>query len=127
MTESTKDPVVNEETIEVPQPQAIEVEGLAEAQAFIAELKTLGDPQEFLSAIRSLKTNADEQRGEVIAEIVANKASAFGETDLQEMTTDQLVKLAQSLRTPNYAGRGAFRSNGDESEWEVYEPKKEAK
>jgi hypothetical protein len=67
--------------------------------------------------LQTINANADRERAELVAEIVANEQSQFEEADLQDMPVDKLRKLAASLQPRDYSGgAGIFRNSGSEDE-----------
>lgn len=73
-----------------------------------------------ITAANALVANGQAQRANLIKRLTANKRCAFSETDLQGFSDEQLDKLADSLREPDYSGRGVQTVNraelGDEDD-----------
>lgn len=116
-----EEPVVNNETEESEILEDVENELDNDLKEVAALLRELGGAEGIRESLQMLKSNHDEARQELIEELTANSACAFKTADLEEMPTQSLQKLAQSLRVPSYAGRGGPRVNrADDGEWENY-------
>lgn len=91
----------------------------AEITAFAQMIQNLGGIEALQTALSSIKTNSDNERQQVISQVVAN--TGLAEADLTGLGVEQLRKLADISPAGNYAGRGMFlNSAGQMSDWEPY-------
>lgn len=119
--QSKAEPVANNEQPQSDLVEEVEHELDEELKDVAALLKELGGADGIRESLQMLKSNRDEVRQNLIAELTANSLCAFEAAELNAMETTTLQKLAQSLRLPNYAGRGGPRANrADDGEWENY-------
>lgn len=107
-------PVANAQVV------TVDAQAAREVAVAAALLREFGGVAALNQALATLRSNVDETHGKLVEELVANRACAFSRAELEEMTTGQLQKLAQSLRTPDFAGRGGVRTY-QQDEWVVYE------
>lgn len=77
-------------------------EELAELAAAIRELGGVGA---LMDAVRGVKANSDRDRAARVSRLAANSRCAFSQEDLAAMTTDQLVKLENSLGPRVFVGQ----------------------
>lgn len=102
----------------------IEVEvadDVSELQGLLAEF---GGAQAIREALAAITANAQQQKGQAIARIVANRNSAFSKADLEAMPLDVVLKLDRTLSPTDYSGAGGLATNSDQSEWSAYEAPK---
>lgn len=104
---------------------AVENEGVIELPGELTELaqaiREFGGVQSLMEAVRGVKANSDRQRAQAVARLAANARCAFGKSDLEAMTLDQLGKLEASLTPASYLGRnGALAPAGDGEELRAF-------
>lgn len=111
----------------VPAPRGLPA-GIPPEVAAVAQLiADLGGVAAVKQTLELIKANQDETRQTLIQELKANQWCAFNQSELEQMPNDQLMKLAQSLRVPSFAGRGGLRGQQTDDEWEEYPtPQKQA-
>lgn len=109
--------IVEEEVVqaEAPPAAADELSGL---------LAEFGGAQAIRDALAAITANAQQQKGQAIARIVANRHSAFSKADLEAMPLDVVLKLDRTLSPTDYSGAGGLATNSDQSEWSAYEAPK---
>jgi len=93
-----------------------------EVTQFAAMIQSIGGVGALGAALQSITANADRERSELVAEIVAN--STMTEDDLKPMNVAALRKFAENLQTRDYSGAaGIFRTNnGDDEEYVMQMP-----
>lgn len=123
--------VANEEAEPAPvTPAAEEVVAPAAMQLpqevtdFAKMIQGLGGIEKLGQALGSITANADSEKAELVADLVANQQCQFDEAELKAMSTAQLQKLAGSLQVRDYSGAaGVVRNSGDNKEHVMEMPK----
>lgn len=112
-------PAVNTETpapqaAVVPPPQQPAVP--AEVLAFTEALQAFGGIEKLQAALTQLATNADKERTDLVALLVANEKCTLAKEELDALSVDALKKLHSAFAPKVYAGNGGtFVSNRQEA------------
>lgn len=69
-------------------------------------------PDGIRDQLRTAQRQHDAYRADMIKTITSNERNAFSEDELNGMDTERLEKLAQFVRQPSFAGRGAPDRDG---------------
>ena len=106
---------------EEPTDAATEPTGLpAELLELAAAVREFGGVGPLMEAVRGIKANSDRQKAQSVARLAANSRCAFGKSDLEAMTLDQLSKLEASLTPASYVGRNGAPATVDGEELRVF-------
>lgn len=119
VNETEAAPVVNQGAVEMP----------AELVELATLLREMGGAAKVRDALQSVTVNAQRQKDELVAHLVANQQCAFSAQDLGGMSLEMLSKLERSLRPSDYSARNGVVANAfaASDEWEPYvAPKMEA-
>lgn len=117
--EVSAEATVPAQTEVVPQPVVAPLpQEVAEFQAFVTEFGGMDKIKNLLSGIAA---NADRERNDLVAALVANKQCTLGEDELKSLSVDTLRKLHTAFAPKSYFGNaGAIVSNRqEEDEFEV--------
>lgn len=115
-------PAVNAQPIlpePTPVPAPVPAPVANEVTEFVALVKEWGGVAAMRDALASIKANADNERGALLAELTANARQTFSAEELGAMPTATLRKFADALRPADYAGRGGPRVNEANDGWQV--------
>lgn len=112
-------PVVNEDAPAV-EPAAAPVEVVKEVvPAELAQLgelvKQFGGIEKLTAALSGVVANANQERNDLIAGLVANERNTLSEGELQAMPTETLRKLTSAFAPKVYVGGGNVTANSDAS------------
>ena len=106
---------------EEPTDAATETTGLPAELLELAEaVREFGGVGPLMEAVRGIKANSDRQKAQSVARLAANSRCAFGKSDLEAMTLDQLSKLEASLTPASYVGRNGAPAAVDGEELRVF-------
>lgn len=130
-------PVVNEDAPAVePAPVEVIKEVVPAELAQLAKVvEQFGGIEKLTAALSGVVTNADKERADLVAGLVANERNTLSEAELQAMPVETLRKLASAFAPRVYVGGGALVTTNATAEEPRYTtmamppvfPKKEAK
>jgi 2'-5' RNA ligase len=114
------------ETVEITaEIEVTDEQAAADAASLAGLLSELGGVDALRDALTAIKANAQGQKAGAIARLVANRACAFSQADLEAMPLEHVIKLDRSLTPALYEGAAgmAFNTTGN-NEWRSYETPK---
>jgi hypothetical protein len=103
-------PVVNEEspTVEPVQVEVIKEVVPAELAQLVKAVADFGGVEKLTSALSGLAANANKERADLVAGLVANERNTLDEAELQALPIETLRKLTSAFAPRTYVGGGAL-------------------
>lgn len=93
-------------------------EQIEAVSSLINEFGGVDAMRSMLQSAQRVHVNAEQQRENVIASLVANSSCEFSEDELNGMGDDALAKIERLVKPVNYAGAGGGQFETNSDEWE---------